>query len=167
MSYFTQNTIAQHTTPDGIVVIIREGLNCKEDLELRLEIPKEQHRFYDDNAHRFIYEKRGPLYFAVDPLTGKVSYYAYERPGTGFGGAKVKLTLTDGTEEILIGPWSSRAECMNMAGFTPSKEVNIQSRWNMASNLTVSRINELICEMGYECVAQPGKSRYSIVKKES
>jgi len=68
------------------------------------------------------YEKRGSLYYAE--LDGYVSFYAYSGPGDGFGGRTFPITIIDGTQVNLKGPWSSRAGCMNNAGFKKCVDVS-------------------------------------------
>jgi len=150
MSYYNVKIIAQYTTTEGIIVIVKEGLNCKRDWELRLVIPKQL--WADYNTENFLFDKKDSLYFGTDAKTGRCRYYHYDTPSTGFSGSKHKITLLDGTSEILIGPWSSRTECMNLAGFEPCKEVNIESQYNMADNLTLVRINGLLLPLDMECI---------------
>lgn len=69
------------------------------------------------------YEKRGNLYYAEK--NGYVNFYYYDRPGDGYGGRQFPITLTDGTEVVLKGPWSSRAGVMQKAGFPETVEVTI------------------------------------------
>ena len=70
------------------------------------------------------YEKRGPLYFAE--LDGAVSLFFYDGPSTGYYGRSYKLTMKDGSKEILLGPWSSGSYATNEAGFTPSAEITVE-----------------------------------------
>ena len=147
---YRQNTIAKHVMDNGIVVIVREGLNEKMRWELRLEIPKHLHALWTQD--NFVYEKRGTLYFAEDKDTGRVRYFHYATPGKGFGGCSYHLPMVDGSTATLIGPWSSRCECMNEAGFTPSIEVNIAAQWNMADAMTIEAINTLLLPLEMECV---------------
>jgi hypothetical protein len=69
------------------------------------------------------YEKRGCLYFAEKE--GYVSFYAYDKPGDGYGGSIFPITLNTGEKVDLIGPWSSRPGVMNSHGFTPCVDVSI------------------------------------------
>jgi hypothetical protein len=62
------------------------------------------------------YEHHSGLYFAEKD--GYALFFSYERPGEGYGGSRFYITLKDGTEKTLIGPWSSRASVMN-AYFEP------------------------------------------------
>lgn len=70
------------------------------------------------------YEQRGPLYFAE--CDGYVSFFAHSgnpEQQEGYCGDHFRLTMKDGTDKVLKGPWSSRSGVMNAAGFTPSREV--------------------------------------------
>ena len=69
------------------------------------------------------YEKRGGLYFAH--LDGYVSFFYYDKPGDGYAGRVFDITLLDGTQVSLKGPWSSRAGCVNNAGFEPCLNVSL------------------------------------------
>ena len=69
------------------------------------------------------YERRGNLYFAEKD--GYADFYSYSRPDEGFGGREFRLTMVDGSEAVLKGPWSSRAAVMNGAGFPPTIPVSI------------------------------------------
>lgn len=69
------------------------------------------------------YEKRGDLYFAEKD--GYVSFYAYSGPGEGYAGRHFPITLVDGTEVVLKGPWSSRPAVMLTAGFPECVDVII------------------------------------------
>ena len=79
-----------------------------------------------ERCENFVYEQRGNLYFAVDQDSKQVSYFAYERPGQGYGGHIFTLNMVDGTTRNLIGPWSSRCAVMNEAGFPHSIECSIK-----------------------------------------
>ena len=69
------------------------------------------------------YEQRGSLYYAE--LDGYVSFFSWSKPGEGYGGDVFYLTMKDGTKKELKGPWSSRAGCMNDAGFGPCMDVSM------------------------------------------
>ncbi|RJQ30295.1 hypothetical protein C4565_00490 [Candidatus Parcubacteria bacterium] len=58
---------------------------------------------------------------------GKVSFYykCGDHQEDGFGGRHFELQMEDGTTKVLKGPWSSRAGCMNRAGFGPCVDVTI------------------------------------------
>ena len=75
------------------------------------------------NTDGFIYEKKGPLYYAQH--MGVARYHFYEKPGAGFGGAIYVTPLTDGTIEEHKGPWSSSAGSMNANGFGPCIDVSL------------------------------------------
>lgn len=151
MSYFNQTILAQAVI-DGLTVIIKEGLNTKADLELRIEVPKALHDLY--NKGEYVYDQIDELFFSTDTRTGQCRFFSDSENHNGFGGATYNLPMRDGSIVTLKGPWASRCSVMNRAGFTPSKEVNIESVYNMASAMTIERINELILEMGYVCVPE-------------
>ena len=155
MSYFKQQIIASYQTKDGINVIVREGLNNKKDWELRLEIPKPLHELWDRYDH-FIYDvisdPEGKMYFAEDEATGRVNYFFYNSPGSGFEGSTYKLPMKDGSIAELKGPWSSNSNAMNHIGHKPSKEVNISAKYNMASAMTIDAINKLLHPLSMECI---------------
>jgi len=153
MSYYRQQEVASYVNFVGIKVIVREGLNNKSDWELRLEIPKYLHELYDGRSENLRYTvKDGNMYFAVDERTGRVSYFFYDQPGRGFGGSKYKITMVDGSVKELIGPWSSNSRAMNAVGHEPSKEVNIDGKYNMADAMTVKEINRLLLPLEMEVV---------------
>ncbi len=58
------------------------------------------------------YQRKDNLYWAE--LDGYVQFFAHS-PGneSGFGGHVFDLTLTDGEQVSIRGPWSSRASAMN------------------------------------------------------
>lgn len=63
------------------------------------------------------YRKKGHLYYAE--LDGFASFFSYNGPGEGYGGACFRVILEDGTVEVLKGPWSSSPSTVNAAGFGP------------------------------------------------
>lgn len=70
------------------------------------------------------YQKLGGKYFAEKD--GYVSFFAWRgTPDRGFGGAKFHITLTDGEEVTLVGPWSSGSGAMMKAGFSHCMEISI------------------------------------------
>ena len=150
MSYLTRDIIAQRVV-EGVIVTIEEGLNYRDRLELRLDVPKNLWDYYDINQAALEFERKGPLYFAYEESSGLVRFFFYNGPGNGFGGREYRLRMKDGSTAVLKGPWSSNSDAMNKAGFEPSKEVNIKAQYNMASYLTHKRINELIGPLGYHC----------------
>ena len=156
MSYYRQQEIASYVNAVGIKVIVREGLNEKSKWELRLEIPKYLHDMYEGRSenlrYKVIYHPTVGMYFAVDERTGRVSYFFYDQPGRGFGGSKYKITMVDGSVKELIGPWSSNSHAMNAVGHEPSKEVNIDGKYNMADAMTVKEINRLLLPLKMEVV---------------
>ena len=153
MSYYRQQEIASYVNAVGIKVIVREGLNENSKWELRLEIPKYLHDMYEGHSENLRYTvKDGNMFLAVDERTGRVSYFFYDQPGRGFGGSKYKITMVDGSVKELIGPWSSNSRAMNAVGHEPSKEVNIDGKYNMADAMTVKEINLLLLPLEMEVV---------------
>ena len=146
-----QALIATYINTLGIEVTVREGLNYKNKWELSLIIPKELWALWDTQEN-FIYEQRGPMYFAEDQTTGRVHYFFYDKPGRGFGGYTYNLPMKDGTTAILHGPWSSNSRAMNTYGFEPSMEVTINGRYNMADAMSLKAINKLIEPLEMECI---------------
>ena len=156
MSYYNQLVIAQYITACGITCIVSEGLNNKNDWELKLIIPKDLWSVWDNNEN-FIYENKEWAYFAEDPTTGRVRYFSYDgEPGRGFAGHTYRLPMVDGSTATLIGPWSSNSQAMNTLGMKPSKEVTIQGRHNMADAMTVEAINQLLLPLEMECIVVEG-----------
>jgi len=81
-------------------------------------------KFKDPN---YKYKQKGNLYFAYDSKTGLVSYYAYNpKDHEGYGGQIFELQMLNGKIKKLKGPWSSRSEVMNDAGFIPNTEITIE-----------------------------------------
>ena len=152
---YNQNIIASYINAVGMTITVKEGLNFKNDWELKIVIPKELWELYEGRSN-MKYEQRGSMYFAQDERTGRVSYFFYEKPGRGFGGYTYNLPMKDGTTSILHGPWSSNSHAMNRAGFEPSKEVNIRGRYNMADAMTVKEINLILKPLDMECILIDG-----------
>lgn len=69
------------------------------------------------------YTQTGNLFYAEKD--GYVNFYAYASAGDGYGGRHFLITLIDGTEMVLKGPWSSRAGAMMVAGFPETVDVVI------------------------------------------
>lgn len=61
------------------------------------------------------YKQKGSLYFAEKD--GLIKFFSWSGPGEGYGGSVFNITMEDGSDKALKGPWSSRAGCMNHAGF--------------------------------------------------
>jgi hypothetical protein len=72
------------------------------------------------------YEEREDLFYAE--LNGYVSFYYYSQPANGFGGAVFNITMKDGSERMLKGPWSSRAGVANRLGFGPCLDVSMTDK---------------------------------------
>jgi len=91
----------------------------------------------------FGFEQRGPLYYAEKD--GCVRFYAYNGPGQGFGGREFSIRMENGEERVLKGPWSSRAGCMNRAGFGPCVDVHFvikSNGWRTYGSVTLDVAQE-------------------------
>lgn len=152
---YNRSIIASYINAVGMKITVKEGLNFKNNWELEITIPKELWELYEDRSH-MKYEQRGSMYFAQDDRTGRVSYFFYEEPGRGFGGYTYNLPMKDGTTAILHGPWSSNSHAMNLAGFEPSKEVIIKSKYSMADAMTIKEINLILAPLDMECILIEG-----------
>ena len=81
---------------------------------------------------------------------GLVSFLAYQGPGEGFGGAVFPVTMTDGSERKLLGPWSSRSSVVNPAfpDRSPCVEVILEDaagmRWSGA--VTVETLRDALAK---------------------
>lgn len=71
-----------------------------------------------------LFQQRGAMHLAI---TGELAhFYAYTRPGEGYGGRSFTITMTDGTEKELKGPWSGNSEEVNKVfPTTPVLEANV------------------------------------------
>lgn len=100
---------------------------------------------YKDLNYRF--QKKGNLYFACDDKTGFVEYFAYDPTDhEGFGGRIFELKMKDGSIKKLSGPWSSRSEVMNEAGFVLNTEVVVQppKSCGISSAMTNDKIEKVL-----------------------
>lgn len=99
------------------------------------------------------FRERSGLYYAE--LEGFVNFMYYGGNGEntgGYGGRHFDLKMTNGMTETLRGPWSSRAGCVNRAGFPHCIEVSITDEpdvWErgytfMAGALTVEKAHECL-----------------------
>lgn len=98
-----------------------------------------------------IFEQKDDLFYAEKD--GYVRFFYYSQPGNGFGGARYPITMKDGSEMILKGPWSSRAGCMNNAGFKPSLDVvitNDKEAFDRGYTFLASHATLEICEKAVE-----------------
>lgn len=92
-----------------------EVLNAKVDWNLRWANAPSLYLLVDKIPVGMVYEQKGSLYFAEKE--GLVDFFYYDRPDQGYGGRKFHLKMKDGSEKMLIGPWSSNSSAMNDAGF--------------------------------------------------
>ena len=105
--------------------------------------------------HDLRYEKKGDIYFAEKD--GYVSFYAWSGNGNdrGMGGSEVPITIKDGRQVILKGPWSSNPESVEKAGFEPTMAVAIADDpeifervgGNYAGNVTLDLAREMVADL--------------------
>jgi hypothetical protein len=86
-------------------------------------------------AEELRYQQQGPRYWAEQD--GYVSFFHYDGPGKGYGGRAFDLTLKDGSNVTLKGPWSSRTGEMNQY-FPHATEVSIKDLSSPYKNLWFS-----------------------------
>lgn len=117
-----------------------------------------------DDDMRF--EQRGDLYFAE--RDGFCSFFSWRGvPDRGFGGHGFGITMTTGEKKVLQGPWSSRSDVMNDAGFGPCMDVvysdNVkdftcgQGRGG-AVLVSLLRDNALVIDIGEGYTWRPGST---------
>lgn len=90
------------------------------EAQLELHINK-KYVYYGNNSR---YEKKGSYYYMVNE-DGLVICHYYTKPGQGYAGRHFPITLTDGTEMVLIGPWDNGSKAMNEAGLPKTTEVTV------------------------------------------
>lgn len=86
--------------------------------------------------------------FWSETADGVVSFFSHtggDKNEGGFGGAVFNLTMEDGTEKVLRGPWSSRPGAMNQY-FPHSVDVTIGGRYNMAAHIRADLWVMLMCK---------------------
>lgn len=87
------------------------------------------------------------LYYAHHEC-GLVSFFSWRGiPDRGFGGGSFRITLLDGTPEVLVGPWSSNAAAMCRHGFEPCIEAlysEEEGYSNLAGHVTVAKAKEIL-----------------------
>lgn len=66
-----------------------------------------------NDAH--VYDTKDNLFLSV--VEGQASYFYWAGPGDGYGGRVFVTKMRDGSIRKMAGPWSSRAGCVNKAGF--------------------------------------------------
>ena len=113
------------------------------------------------------YEKRGNFYYAE--LDGYVSFYFWAgRQDKGFAGRHFNITMLDGTEVILKGPWSSNSASVNNAGFKECMEISItddpavmeRGHTFYASAITIDSVKHALKEFLPEICLFKGKYGY-------
>ena len=66
-----------------------------------------------DSEPVFKYQESNGLYLAIDGDAANYIYWSGEGNTGGFGGRTFELDMIDGSKRELLGPWSSRAECIS------------------------------------------------------
>lgn len=74
-------------------------------------------------SESFRYEERDKYFFATKD--GLCRFYSYHNPGNGFAGRHFEITMKDGSERTLKGPWSGNSMGANARGFPLCREVSI------------------------------------------
>ena len=97
-------------------------LNAKVDWMMNFHNHPSLMVLVDKIPEESVYTHKDGLYFSN--TEGFCRYFAYEKPGDGYGGRQFPIKMDDGTTKVLIGPWSSRAGVMNHC-FTPCIDVYI------------------------------------------
>jgi hypothetical protein len=59
------------------------------------------------------YEERNGLYLSIDGDAAHYIYWNGDGNTGGYGGREIEVTMKDGSVRKLLGPWSSRAECVS------------------------------------------------------
>lgn len=104
------------------------------DIEVTMSRPCEDMRFEQHPVDRSIYRAQDG---------DEVCFYCYEAPGRGFGGAKIGITMIDGSKRFLIGPWSSREGVINNLFHDRDHCVEVLDRTdgnNIVRNVTVKSL---------------------------
>lgn len=136
-----------------------EGWDNPPELEILVDkLPK---------LEEFRFEKQGPFYFAE--LDGLVRFFYYREPGNGFAGHRFHIRMKDGTEETLIGPWSSNSIAVAKAGFPPTIPVaatDDPEAWERgytfyAYHMTIDKAKQVLREFGLEWDLMPMEEEIS------
>ena len=108
------------------------------------------------------YKEKHGCYFAE--LDGYVNFMYYSGPGQGYGGRHFDITMEDGTQKTLIGPWSSRAGAMNATGFIPCVDVCIDiNNSRFSSAVTLDFIKQNIDKIDFGTTFRFKKEMHEIV----
>jgi hypothetical protein len=109
--------------------------------------------FRKNGATFNLYERLIPnrLFYSEHPM-GWVKYFSHcgdpRVNEGGFGGAPFGVILADGTQKVLRGPWSSRAECVNTAvRQNPERtvvDVTVRGRWAIGTAIKTSALLALM-----------------------
>lgn len=101
------------------------------------------------------YENNAWAWFAE--LDGYVSFFSWRGPANegGYGGSRFPITMKDGSEKVLLGPWSSGSYAMNAVGdfpqclcvhMTDDKDVWQRGHTFMSGAVTLQLINDFLAE---------------------
>jgi len=101
----------------------------------------------------FRYIEKNGIYYAENE--GLVSFYYYQSPGEGFAGREFHITMEDGSEKILKGPWSSNSNAVNRMGFGPCQEISITEEeecWNRGYTFFASAVTHELYRKSAELI---------------
>lgn len=122
-------------------------------------------KFHIDGVPRlddYRFKKNGSMYYAEKD--GAVRFFSYSKPGDGFGGDHFRLTMEDGSKEVLIGPWSSRAFVAMVAGAPPCIEVAVNGyaqaltlAWVRSQGIRIAEMKSHGDETYYEILTPTGE----------
>lgn len=116
------------------------------------------------------YERKGNCWFAEKD--GYVSFFSHsgsDHDEGGFSGHAFHITMVDGTEKTLIGPWSSSSSYMNGIGFKHSVEASFtteQLTWHrgftfMGGHISLKLAKEAAERCGVKLVKHGSGKPYS------
>lgn len=94
--------------------ILKTKINLHLNWDIDPEVEIEVDRMQSLEDHNFRYEERRSCYRAEDE-NGFGSFYFWQSPNNngGFGGRSFPITMQDGREILLKGPFSSNSACIN------------------------------------------------------
>lgn len=143
-----------------------------------ISISTEETGFYGPATEKFVFKKytvpvedtEATMY--IGKYGTFCRFYAYDRPGQGFGGAIVHAHMEDGTTEKLIGPWSSRVGIVNQIMVKNFDAEYVEVVINRCvAHITVSEAKRLLRAYHPEykliAVSKWGGERYWVVQKRN
>ena len=80
------------------------------------------------------------------------NFFAYAEPGSGYGGARFVLAMTDGSTRELIGPWSSREGLFNQMHTFDEHVVRVRGNNHCSGHMLVREVRPLLEGTGYKLV---------------